>query len=87
MRASYKVVINPTDNGVVVRVGCKLLVFEKENISKFYTLLDIYLKGNEEQLRKDLFPEDFSNEPQGGLFPQLVSAEPETCCDPGGSDF
>lgn len=58
-RPSYNVVIKPADNGIVVRVGCKLLVFPKAEQDNFLCFLRDYLDGKEEELRQYFFPEDY----------------------------
>jgi len=70
MRASYRVSITPADNGIIVRVGCKLLVFDKENQPRFISALKLYLAGEEDKLHKEFFPEDFDQQPVTGQAPQ-----------------
>ena len=71
-RPSYNVVIKPADNGIVVRVGCKLLVFPKAEQDNFLCFLRDYLDGKEEELRQHFFPEDY-----GELQAQPVFTTPD----------
>jgi len=56
MKPDYDVVIHPADNGIIVSVGCKTLVFSKEEYVTFEKLLYRYLREPSEYLRKELFP-------------------------------
>ena len=54
-KPSYKVVIKPADNGIVVKVGSKRLVFPKAEQDNFLCFLRDYLDGKEEELRQLFF--------------------------------
>lgn len=54
MKASYNIKIVPADNGVIVEVGCKTLVFAYGDYDRFFTLLRRYLSGDEVNIRKEL---------------------------------
>lgn len=55
-KLNHEVVIQRADNGVVVRVGCKTLVFT--DISEFVTDLERLLNGEESALRGKYYPEE-----------------------------
>lgn len=51
-RLEYEVRIEGADNGIVVGVGCKRLVFTDGNIDEFLDDLKTYLKGGYRGFRK-----------------------------------
>lgn len=69
----WKVTILEVDNGYVVEVGCKTLVFESQEV--LITELDAYMKGKETKLSEDLKKE----------FNQTITAEapPQACIGQG----
>ena len=44
-RLEYEVTINGADNGLIVRIGCKTLVFLDGNIKEFIDDFTTYLQG------------------------------------------
>lgn len=45
MRIEHEVTIEGADNGLVIQIGCKRLVFTDGNVDEFLRDLKIYLTG------------------------------------------
>lgn len=74
-KIEYDVTISGADNGIVVGIGCKRLVFTNGNVAEFLTDLSIYLtKGYEgyEAMGKKYFPEMFAPNKRGSDDPEPV---------------
>ena len=59
-KLSYDVRIQGADNGVIVNVGCKTLVFKNTETDDFLADLKALLSGEENALRQKYYPEDMS---------------------------
>lgn len=58
-RSEYQIAITPADNGCLVRVGCKSLVFTKQMYDTMLRDIKQFLNKGEEDLRKKYYPEDY----------------------------
>ena len=59
-KLNYDVRIQGADNGVIVNVGCKTLVFKNTETDDFLVDLKALLSGEENALRQKYYPEDMS---------------------------
>jgi hypothetical protein len=59
--------INPVDNGFIVSVGCKTLVFPEASIDEMLADLKVLLQGGERELRKKYFPKQEEPEVDGTM--------------------
>lgn len=70
----WEVTILEVDNGYVVKVGCKTLVFESQEV--LITELDAYMKGKETKLSEDL-KKEFNQAPTAEMSDQACVPEPD----------
>jgi hypothetical protein len=52
-KPSWDVNISPVDNGIIVHVGCKTLVFSHRDQQEFLDLLKRYLNGEQKKIAKE----------------------------------
>lgn len=71
-KMQYQVTLQEVDNGYVVRVGCKLLVFEDRQ--KLLNELTAHIKGEETELSKKFKQQEAiaQSEPQTSLSEQIA---------------
>lgn len=73
-RLNYEVQISGADNGLVVRLGCKTIVFKDSDMAEFLADLSTYLtKGREGEM--EMYKKYFGD-PAEGLNQGCTSDEP-----------
>lgn len=87
-KLSYDVRIQGADNGVIVNVGCKTLVFKNTETDDFLADLKALLAGEETTLRQKYYPEDMSakignTQNRATYANECGAAECEPQCAPG----
>lgn len=86
-KLSYEIMIQAADNGVIVRVGCKTLVFKDTDTDVFLTDLKALLAGDEHALRQKYYPQDMDAKINPGILnklrPAYVGEECEPVCKDG----
>lgn len=89
-KLNYDVRINGADNGIIVNVGCKTLVFKNTETDDFLADLKALLSGEENTLRQKYYPEDMAPKTLDGIGNTRAvyandcgAAECEPQCMPG----
>lgn len=78
IKFSYEVRINRADNGIIVNVGCKTLVFKETEIGEFLADLGTLINHGEQELRPKYFPEELISK---RTYLEKYSEEAK-CCTP-----
>lgn len=78
-KLSYDVRIQGVDNGVIVNVGCKTLVFKNTETDDFLADLKALLFGEENALRQKYYPEDMAPKLTAPLNQARYAGE--ACCE------
>lgn len=64
-RPEYDVVISGADNGIIVKIGCKTLIFKETEMGEFMADLSTFITGGYrgyQELRKKYYAEEMASE-------------------------
>lgn len=76
-KAQYEVNITSADNGIIIRIGCKTLVFSSSQIITAMQDVQEYLTGGHkayQRLHKKYFPHEQINNGPNECVPQMECA-------------